>query len=115
MSGYLHGLATLVLRREPTSPYNRKMRGPQCWKGRSGEEKNLFSLSGFEYRIVNAVTYSLYRLSGTTRKRYVLIKRRVTCVLQSVGTELVVAFPTSPGPAVVLTRPPIRLVTEALF
>ena len=26
------------------------------------KKKNLFSLAGFEYRIVHAVTYSLYRL-----------------------------------------------------
>jgi len=39
----------------------------------------------------------------------------MTGVRQSVRTEVVVAFPTPPRPAVFLTCPPIRLVTEALF
>lgn len=88
--------------------------GLSAGKDFSRREKSLFPM-GFEYRIVHAVNYLCTNHSGTIKRRYVLIKGRMTGVWQSVGTEVVVAFPTLPRSALVPTWPPIRLVTEALF
>jgi len=47
-----------IAERELRNPLNEGLGEPQNWYGRFGEDKNLFSLTGFERQIVYPVAYA---------------------------------------------------------
>jgi hypothetical protein len=48
VSGQLHAPAALLKERDPGTPLDRRMGGPQSRSGRGGEEKNSQPLPGIE-------------------------------------------------------------------
>ena len=52
------GSGRFIPKKESRHPLHRDLGGPQSWYGRFGKEKNLFSLTGFEPRIVYPVAYA---------------------------------------------------------
>ena len=62
VNGLIHGLVAMILSKCRWYPLNRRLGGPQTWRRRFGEEKNLLSLLGLKLRIIQTVTKSVHRL-----------------------------------------------------
>jgi len=60
VTGQVHALAALILRKEPRHPLNRRQCGPQSRYGRLVKQKNHFTPQGFELQTVQSVAWSLY-------------------------------------------------------
>jgi hypothetical protein len=66
-----------IPKKESRHPLNKGLGGHQSLYGRFGKDKNLFSLTGFEPRIVYPVAYALYRPSH--RGSIQFVRNHVRC------------------------------------